>query len=302
MRYFIVGLFLLHHLLAAKPIIDLRDSNMTSQHKMVYERPDFLLVTQGKYSDMMILSDFWLNRVDECRHVGYKVVIAYLMEPRVIHPFIYEYIDQNVDKFDLVMTFDAALLEKYPEKCRFVHAVCGGDLFDHKIHPKTKMCSIMTGKNYTEGHKLRHLAYETYRDYFDGYKGYDTTWARWRDPWINDYRFSVAIENSKQSHYFSEKIVQLFRAGTVPIYWGCPTIGQFFDMDGIIVFDTLEELGEILKNLSVEDYEKRRAAILHNFELAEKYPQNNLIEYPDRADALDVIWPYIKHYFENGSR
>lgn len=281
----------------AKPYIDLRDGNMSSVHKMFYERPEFIWATQGRYSDVIVLSDFAVNFVSDCRRAGYSKIIAYIMEPRIIHPFVYAYVENQIDQFDLVMTFDQYLLETYPEKCRFVHAVGSGDLWTQAISPKTKLCSIMTGSAVTEGHKLRLAAREIYKDFFDGSKGYDSPKARWRDPWISDFCFSVAIENSRQAHYFSEKIIHLFRSGTIPIYWGCPTIDQFFDPEGIFVFETLEELGEILKTLSFEEYEKRLPAVQRNFKIAERYPQNYMINHPEFSDALDVIWPHIRHYF-----
>lgn len=283
----------------AKPIVDLRDSNIVAQHHLFYDRPQFIWSTQGKNSHVIVLSDYWLSRVDECRQVGYEKVIAYLMEPRAIHPWTYQYVDQNADKFDLIMTYDRDLLEKYPDRCRFVHAVGSPDLLEEGVHPKSKLCSIMTGKDWTEGHKLRRAAYDRYQPFFDGYKGYDSPWTPYRDPWMKDFCFSVAVENSKQAHYFSEKIVHLFRSGTIPIYWGCPTIGEFFDMEGIITFDTLDELGEILKNLSFEEYERRLPAVQRNFELAAQYPQGGaFFSKPECADSLDVIWPYIKTYFQ----
>jgi hypothetical protein len=84
----------------------------------------------------------------------------------------------------------------------------------------------------------------------------------------------------------------------VPIYWGCPTLGEFFDLEGIILFNTLEELGGILQNLSVEEYEKRLPAIHRNFELAANYPENNLTGRPDQPDSMDVAWVYLKPFFD----
>lgn len=59
--------------------------------------------------------------------------------------------------------------------------------------------------------------------------------------------------------------------GTVPIYWGCPSIGNFFNTDGMIIFDTINELTEILKNLSFQKYANMKNAIEENFEKAKTY-------------------------------
>ena len=59
--------------------------------------------------------------------------------------------------------------------------------------------------------------------------------------------------------------------GTIPLYYGCPKISEYFDDRGIICFDTLEELQDIIKNLSIEDYTRRIEFVNENFELAKKY-------------------------------
>lgn len=285
--------------LLAKPIIDIKDANMGLAQGATYERPNFTFKTLGKNSHIIVVTDQHLDKIDDVRTLGYEKIIAYLMEPRAIHGHIYPFIEKNLDKFDLVLTYDKELLDRYPEKCKFVHAVGWGTLYDHQVHEKSKMCSIMTGKNWTEGHKLRLDALDKYKPYFDHYKTYETPWVRWKDEWTNDFHFAVIIENSKCPHYFTEKILECFRAGTIPIYWGCPTIGQFFDIDGIIVFNSLEDLGPILQSLSVEEYNKRLPAVHRNFEIAGKFPTNNLVTRPDFDDSLDVLWPYVEQYFLN---
>lgn len=44
-----------------------------------------------------------------------------------------------------------------------------------------------------------------------------------------DYKFSIAFENSTYKGYATEKIVQAWAAGTVPIYWGDPSITEQFN-------------------------------------------------------------------------
>lgn len=97
-------------------------------------------------------------------------------------------------------------------------------------------------------------------------------------------RYSIVIENRKQDFYFSEKFIDCVLCGTVPIYWGCPSIGKFFNDSGIIQFDTLDELEAILNNLSIEDYNKRLDAIKENFKIAgcylhkDKYLRRELVK------------------------
>ena len=81
------------------------------------------------------------------------------------------------------------------------------------------------------------------------------------------FRYSVVMENVKQDYYFSEKIIDCFLTKTLPIYWGCPSIGEIFEAGGIIHFDTLDELRDIIASISVEDYENRLESITSNYEI-----------------------------------
>ena len=83
--------------------------------------------------------------------------------------------------------------------------------------------------------------------------------------------YSVTIENDKYETYWSEKILDCFATGTIPIYYGTPDITNFFNEDGIIFLN--EDFD--IKSLSKEDYQKRMSAIIDNFNKCLNY---NIIE------------------------
>lgn len=84
------------------------------------------------------------------------------------------------------------------------------------------------------------------------------------------FRYSIVMENVKQDYYFSEKIIDCFLTKTIPIYWGCPSIGQIFEEDGIITFDSLDDLKNILPTLSRDDYYQRVESINSNYEICQQ--------------------------------
>ena len=88
---------------------------------------------------------------------------------------------------------------------------------------------------------------------------------------MRDYAFSLTIENTKKDLYFTEKLIDCFMTGTVPIYWGCPSIVGFFNTDGMIIFDDIKELKNILDGISLEQYIMMKDAIEDNFERAKEY-------------------------------
>ena len=84
--------------------------------------------------------------------------------------------------------------------------------------------------------------------------------------------FSIVIENCKSDYYFTEKLIDCFLTGTVPIFWGCPSIKNFFNVKGMIIFDTLEECINIINSINVNKYNEMKPYIEENFKIAnEKY-------------------------------
>ena len=60
------------------------------------------------------------------------------------------------------------------------------------------------------------------------------------------YRFSIAAENAQYDGYTSEKILTSFRAHSVPIYWGNPSIEEEFNPKAFINANKYEKLEELL--------------------------------------------------------
>ncbi len=67
------------------------------------------------------------------------------------------------------------------------------------------------------------------------------------------------------------KLIDAFATGTVPIDWGCSSIGDLFDLGAIIRFSSLRELSVILASLSEADHERQRPSIESDFLAAESY-------------------------------
>ena len=75
--------------------------------------------------------------------------------------------------------------------------------------------------------------------------------------------FSIAIENGNYETYFTEKLLDCFATGTIPVYLGAPDIGEYFNKDGII--DLTDEF-----DVSEEIYYSKMDAIKDNLERAKE--------------------------------
>lgn len=94
-------------------------------------------------------------------------------------------------------------------------------------------------------------------------------------------QFHIAIESTSTINYFTEKLIDALITKTVPIYWGCPNIGEFFDMRGIISInntDVLKEgattamkIVEVLNTITTETYEQMLPFIEENYDRAKEF-------------------------------
>jgi hypothetical protein len=55
----------------------------------------------------------------------------------------------------------------------------------------------------------------------------------------------------------------------VPIYWGCPSIGNFFNTKGMILIENIEDIDNIV--LTEEKFHNMKEYIKENFELSKQY-------------------------------
>jgi len=69
---------------------------------------------------------------------------------------------------------------------------------------------------------------------------------------LQDYKFSICIENCSEESYFTEKITDSILVNTIPIYYGCDHIQKFFKtpimLSTLNSSECIKEIGSILKN------------------------------------------------------
>ena len=134
---------------------------------------------------------------------------------------------------------------------------------------KTNIMSIMVShKSYTLGHKYRHalvsyiLKHRMPIDIWgNGAKNYQKHYPENNNIYgdfksmaemCENYMFTIAIENTSHDHYFSEKIVNPLLYDTIPLYWGCKKIEEYFPnysikLTGNINMDMIT-INRVLKN------------------------------------------------------
>jgi len=172
----------------------------------------------------------------------------WLLESKFIKPGLVESIIENrqlvEDTYDTIFTHDQRLLS-LGDKYKWVPAQ-GTWIKEPKIYEKSKMISmISSNKRMCEGHLKRLEWVEKIGDQVDLYgRGFNEIAEK--EEGLCDYMFSVAIENGEYETYFTEKLLDCFATGTIPVYLGAPDVGEHFNLDGIIIlsdeFDVSEDI------------------------------------------------------------
>ncbi|MCM1174205.1 MAG: glycosyltransferase family 10 [Blautia sp.] len=71
-----------------------------------------------------------------------------------------------------------------------------------------------------------------------------------------NYRFSIAAENSFFRGYTSEKIISSFLAHSIPIYWGNPNIEKEFNPKAFINCHNYKDLNEVIEKVKTINEDK----------------------------------------------
>ena len=170
--------------------------------------------------------------------------------------------------YDHIFTYDENLVELHP-RIKWVPAM-GTWIENPGIRNKKKLASMVTsGKTITPEQVFRVDYANKHADKLDLFGGLVRP-IKFKEEALDDYMFSVAIENDVCDSYFTEKILDCFATCTIPIYKGTRKIVDFFNSDGIIFIEDSE-----FPVISQEIYESKRNAILENLE---KVRQFNTIE------------------------
>jgi hypothetical protein len=253
------------------PIISIVDSHFS--HVLCSSGPwrrisEFIWDRNNFDKNVIIITDSNLHNVDRFYN---KIKVAWLLESPVITKDPYEWIRHNHSKFDYVFTHSKKLLD-ISDKFKFCPT--GGCWIldeDIEIHNKTKNISIIKShKVDTEGQRLRHQC-SNFIDSSDIFTPNADGSYLYKAVSLKDYRFQVVVENCREDFYFSEKIIDCFATGTIPIYWGCPSINNFFDENGILSFSNLDEFKERINLTTESEYEKRFESVKFNFNKCREY-------------------------------
>lgn len=255
----------------------------------------------GEKIDQLVLID---NAITQYESLPPEIgsLYGWVCESRSIVPELSKFLLWNYDKLKLRFT-KIFVSDKSLTQISNVFQYCpaGSNLpwipdAEYGVYLKTKLCSMIASqKTFTEGHKIRHQYAERFKQHIDLFGGAcgsqklglnnSSIISSYSAPWkskiqgIKNYMFHIVVENDFYDNYYTEKLTDCFATGTIPIYYGSPTIGEIFNMDGIIVLDSNFDIN----SLTPELYKSKLDAVHDNL---------NRVMNLDMAD--DTLWKLMQ--------
>jgi len=236
----------------------------------LWKKPSFFEWSKNNVEDITFFVD---SQIKNGITVNCKRKFAWLVESKDIISDSVDYVKNNwklvSENYEILFTHDKSI---YELSDNFVYIPSHGYWIETpKIYNKTKLVSmISSNKKISNGHKNRLEWVNKLKSHCDLF-GRGFNYMEKKEDGLRDYMFSVTIENDSYPTYWTEKILDCFCCGTIPIYYGSPDISDYFNPDGIIFLNDDFDITKLNEN----EYIKRKDAILDNYNRSLKF---NVIE------------------------
>lgn len=225
----------------------LRDYEYPDLHRQTpgslgrWQNVQFLIDTVPAACDLLII----LNRIRRKVEVACKEVWVIHQEPPV---FIFPWIFEGSDTFSKCFS-PGGLSDSSRELSHGAlpwHVDMAYDELKRLSPPgKTKKLSWITSnkgifsryrKRMGFLKRLKHAGVE-----FDLYgRGFNPIVDKYEG--LGPYRYSIAFENYSGPHYWTEKVADCFLSWTMPIYYGCTNLGNYFPHESFVQIDPYDPM------------------------------------------------------------
>ncbi len=245
---------------------------------------------QRAWDGVTLFTDGYLTR-PEPDQVACPVKLGWLHEPPGLIPQVYADAVRAVDRFDAVLTYHPDLLAR--PGFRFMPY--GGvwvPRAEWGMRAKTRLCSMLIGaKSATAGHRIRPAIADAVAGLgvdFYGARGEPVPYgAATKLRVLASHAFSIVGETDRLDNLFTEWLLDCFALGTVPAFWGCPNVGDYFDARGVLNFETPEQCAQLVAGLSFDLYESLLPFAAENLRRVAEY-----------AVAEDYMYRHILRAYE----
>lgn len=113
---------------------------------------------------------------------------------------------------------------------------------------------------------------------------------------LTSYKFSIAMENSGSDGYLSEKIMQSFLSGTIPIYYGDYMLDEYFNPKSFILIKGEKDIQNKIDYIKQIDNDEKlyksilKEKVINTWTILEKY--NELISFVNHIFEQNKLKAY----------
>jgi hypothetical protein len=190
-----------------------------------------------------------------------------------------------IDYYTFVFTYHQEILDNNPKARLFLGMTTWVDP-NQKYEKKFKVSTLVGGKTDSrfKGYSLRHELWDRQSEIKTPKDFYLSSACKYnkadysKNLVLGDYKsvmfdcmFHIAIENVYLRNCFSEKIIDCFLTRTIPVYFGTPNIGDFFNELGIVIVNNVDQIITACNFLTPEFYNGLSYVIDENYNRALAY-------------------------------
>lgn len=107
--------------------------------------------------------------------------------------------------------------------------------------------------------------------------------------YFQDYKFIIAMENSSVKGYCTEKILNAFLNGAIPIYWGCSdTVSMFFNPETYIDLKNYKNEEECIKYILTLENDKSKMEKMQNTNIFKNNKIHPMLNYRDTSSQYNI--------------
>jgi hypothetical protein len=251
---------------------------------------------QNTRQPVVLCIDTFLHRSIE-KKPGH-IYIFIQVEPESIYSFQQRIINEH-ENYDYILTFNEKILASCPNAHKYIYGTTWIAKDSWTSYKDTEaqsqkifeITTLVGNKQSTDGHVFRKRLYleqqkipMPYR-FFKSVRlppmlqtigtlyTFSNTSQEAKLELFEKSQFSIVIENCRMINYFTEKLCDCLITKTIPIYFGCPNIEDYFDTTGWIIVTTtsVDALSSALSTLTPEYYARYADIIDKNYETVQQY-------------------------------
>jgi hypothetical protein len=249
---------------------------------------------QGEFNLLGVKTETecWIDHFSEPKNRNSKKIFIQLDPNEYLN--LNNLIIQKQNEYDFIFTFEPDLLKNcnnsilfeygtswvnpsnynFPKKIFSISFVCNskyhnpGHILRHEINDKQDLITIpkiffISSMNPDKNDKF-YIQKDPTNNYNNPTLGVD------KYP-LFESMFSICIENVKKNFYFSEKLIDCFLCKSIPIYYGCNNIKNYFNTDGMILINDFDDFLLKVNKLDESFYNSKKEVIDENYFKALKW-------------------------------